>query len=339
MRTFISHILPIMAAIPPQLIGESPEFHALSDWISDIASLDLPVLVLGEAGTGKEMIASRLHFLSPRWEQSYYAINCSVHSEADLIHIIFGSDLKTALLEQAEGGTLFINNIEHLSETMLERLSRVVEYQSYRPADDQDIQSVDIRFIFSADPAKIATSERRDQLSSFLDRLSTDIVNIPPLRDRKADIIPLMMHFGAKTAAKLGAEQFPGVGPEALEILLDHDWPGNMRELRHVIERSTARAFLQDETLSAPIAKIIFNPFRRAVRTAPPTKEIEEETSDDTQSTPKTTHFSDRVMMFERGLIDEAMQINNHHQGKAADYLGLTYHSFRGLLRKHGLKK
>ncbi len=328
-----------MATIPPQLIGESPEFHALSDWISDIASLDLPVLVLGEAGTGKEMIASRLHFLSPRWEQSFYAINCSAYSEIDLIHYIFGSERKTALLEQAEGGTLFINNIEHLSETMLERLSRMVEYQSYRPADDEDMRSVDIRFIFSGDPAKIATSERRDQLSTFLDRLSTDVVNIPPLRDRKADIIPLMMHFGTKTASKLGAEQFPGVGPEALETLLDYDWPGNMRELRHVIERSTARAFLQDDTLNAPIANIIFNPFRRAVRVAPEATKKQDDRPEHTPTAPQTTNFNDRVLIFERGLIDEAMKVNDHHQGKAADYLGLTYHSFRGMLRKHGLKK
>ncbi len=328
-----------MSAIPPQLIGESPEFHTLSDWISDIASLDLPVLVLGEAGTGKEMIASRLHFLSPRWEQSYNAINCTAYEEPDLIEYIFGSENRTAILERAEGGTLFINNIEHLSEPLLERLSRVVEFNAYRPPDDEDIQSVNIRFIFSADPAKIATSDRRDLLSVFLDRLSTDVVNIPPLRDRKADIIPLMMHFGAKTAAKLGADQFPGVSPEALETLIDHDWPGNMRELRHVIERSTARAYLQDETLTAPVANMIFNPFTRAFRSAPTQVPIETEMQEIAPIARQTTDFNERVMTFERGLIDEAMKISNHHQGKAADYLGLTYHAFRGLLRKHGLKK
>ena len=328
-----------MANIPPQLIGESPEFHVLSDWISDIASLDLPVLVLGEAGTGKEMIASRLHFLSPRWEQSYYTINCTAYEEPDLIEYIFGSDARTAILERADGGTLFINNIEHLSEPLLERLSRLVEYNAYRPADDEDTQTVDIRFIFSADPAKIATSERRDILSVFLDRLSTDVVNIPPLRDRKADIIPLMMHFGAKTAAKLGADQFPGISPEALEALIDHDWPGNMRELRHVIERSTARAFLKDETLSAPVSNMIFNPFTRAFKAAPAQSNTGIETKEETPDLRQSTDFNERILKFERGLIDEAMKTTNHHQGKAADYLGLTYHAFRGLLRKHGLKK
>jgi len=324
-----------MAAIPPQLIGESPEFHALSDWISDIASLDLPVLVLGEAGTNKEMIASRLHFLSPRWEQSFHAVNCAAFEEPDLIQMIFGS-----LLDRAEGGTLFINNIEQLSEPLLERLSRLIEYNTYRAVGDDDLQSVDIRIIFSADPAKIAVSERRDRLGTYLDRLSADVVNIPPLRDRKADIIPLMMHFGAKTASKLGAEQFPGVSPEALESLMDYDWPGNMRELSHVIERSTARAFLEDETLAAPVANIIFNPFLRAFRKAPERSRAESpQTEDPFPALPQSTEFNARVLIFERGLIDEAMQVSAHHQGKAADYLGLTYHSFRGLLRKHGLRK
>jgi len=328
-----------MVAIPPKLIGESPEFHALSDWISDIASLDMPVLVLGEAGTGKEMIAARLHFLSPRWEQSYYAINCTAYEEPDLISYLFGGNGKTPLLESAQDGTLFINNIEHLSVTLLERLSRVVEQGVFRPHGHEDSQDVNIRFIFSADPAIIATSDRRQTLSRFLDRLTSDVVNIPPLRDRKADIIPLMMHFGAKTASKLGAEQFPGTTAEALEVLLDHDWPGNMRELRHVIERSTARAYLADETLNAPIVDIIFNPFARAFRNAPdhrPTADDEEPVK---STTPITADFAQRVMTFERSLIDEAMQVSNHHQGKAADYLNLTYHAFRGLLRKHGLKK
>ncbi|NNE56898.1 MAG: sigma 54-interacting transcriptional regulator [Hellea sp.] len=328
-----------MANIPPQLVGDSAEFHALLDWVSDIASVDLPILVLGEAGTGKAQIASRLHFLSPRWEQSYFGINCAAYSEEDLISYIYGDDDRTALLDRADGGTLFFDNIEHLSIPMLERLARLVEYGDFRPSDDQDSQTVDIRYIISADPSVIAKSERREQLSTFLDRLSTDVVNIPPLRDRKADIAPLMLHFGRKTASILGAEQFPGLTAEALEALMDYDWPGNMRELRHVIERSTARAFLSDETLTQPISNIIFNPFVRAFRQKEPNAELPDRAMEDLESAPAAKNFTERILKFERSLINEAMQAHNHHQGKASEYLGLTYHSFRGLLRKHGLKK
>jgi len=330
-----------MAAIPPQLIGESPEFHALSEWISDIASLDLPVLVLGEAGTGKEMIASRLHFLSPRWEQAYYAINCAAYTEAELQTYIYGDDTRTGLLDLADSGTLFFDNIEGLSNNMLERLARLVEYGDFRPADGQYSQTVNIRYIFSADPSVLARSDRRGELSAFLDRLSSDVVNIPPLRDRKSDIVPLLMHFGRKTASKLGADQFPGLTSEAIEQLMDYDWPGNMRELKHVIERSTARAYLQDESMTNPLQNVIFNPFVRAFRQT--TTEVTELPSQPVleakDEIPRDKDFNDRVLRFERGLIDEALTVNNHHQGKAADYLGLTYHAFRGLLRKHGLKK
>jgi len=342
-----------MAAIPPQLIGESPEFHALLNWVSDIASLNLPVLVLGEAGTGKEMIASRLHFLSPRWEQSYHAINCAAYDPAILSDIIFGEGLNTALLETAEGGTLFFDNIESLPASVLERLARLVEYNVYRPNDGQDDQAVDIRFVFSADPAILARSARRAEISAFLDRLATDVVNIPPLRDRKTDIVPLLLHFGRKSASKLGADQFPGVTSEAMEALLGYDWPGNVRELKSVIERSTARAFLTDETLSAPIANIFFSPFMTAFREKP--RNAERISPISSPALPKTANayvssapmgkppltkeFGDRVYAFERGLIDEAMTTQDHHQGKAAEYLGLSYHQFRGLLRKHGLRK
>ncbi len=335
-----------MSAIPPQLIGESPEFHALLNWVSDIASLNLPVLVLGEAGTGKEMIASRLHFLSQRWEQSYHAINCAAYEPDILSDIIFGQGSQTALLDIAEGGTLFFDNIESLPSALLERLARLVEYNVYRPNDGQEDQIVDIRFVFSADPAILTLSPRRTEIFGFLDRLATDVVNIPPLRDRKADVVPLLLHFGRKSASKLGAEQFPGVTSEAMEALLAYDWPGNVRELKSVIERSTSRAFLMDEGLATPLSNMVFSPFVTAFRQKP----IEDTpvvfaTDPSGGGTPgpakhaKTTDFSERVHFFERGLIDEAMTTQNHHQGKAADYLGLSYHQFRGLLRKHGLKK
>ena len=334
-----------MSIIPPQLIGESPEFHAMLDWVSDIASVNLPVLVLGETGTGKEIIASRLHFLSPRWEQSHHSINCAAYDEDILTGIIYGDDAQTGLLEQAEGGTLFLGNIEGLSPAALERLAQMVEYGSFLPLDGRESLTIDIRFVFSADPAIIAGAPDRQAFTTYLDRLAKDVVNIAPLRDRRSDIVPLLLHFGRKTASKLGAEQFPGLTPEAMEALLSYDWPGNVRELNSVIERSTARAFLKDETLATPITDIHFSPFIKAFRQKPaetsPLPEYISETKDSpkTVSAPPRKDFESRVFTFERGLIDEAMTTHNHHQGKAADYLGLSYHQFRGLLRKHGLKK
>lgn len=336
-----------MASIPPQLVGESPEFHALLDWVSDIASLNVPVLVLGEAGVGKEMVASRLHFLSQRWEQGYYSINCAAY-DPDVVDALLYGDGRDGLLVQAEGGTLFIDNIEALPYHQLERIAQIIEYGEFDPIDGGSSQAIDIRFVLSTNPEFIARMDDRAEFAQFLSRISGDLVHVEPLRARKADIAPLMLHFGRKMVSKLGADQFPGVTPEALEALMAYDWPGNVRELKNVVERSTARAFLADSALSAPIANIVFSPFARAFRKITPqeTKRPYSELAESSEfseepivQAAQSTHLTERVMIFERGLIDEAMQVSDHHQGKAAEHLGLSYHQFRGMLRKHGLRK
>ena len=134
------------------------------------------------------------------------------------------------------------------------------------------------------------------------------------------------------------------MSPEALEALYKYDWPGNVRELKSTIERSVTRAYLLDETLQAPIVDIVFDALKNpwADETSSQTEKVVITTNPDSEPdtpSPATTDFSERVMVFERGLIDEAMQIAGQHQGKAAEHLNLTYHQFRGLLRKHGLKK
>ena len=117
------------------------------------------------------------------------------------------------------------------------------------------------------------------------------------------------------------------------------DWPGNVRELKLAVERSVAKAYLKDESLLLPIAELVLNPF--AGLSQPPEVKTDAPFSPNIAAPikPETTDFSARVMIFERGLIDEAMHLSQGHQGRAADYLGLSYHQFRGLLRKHGLKK
>ncbi len=331
-----------MAAIPPQLIGESLEFHALLDWVSDLASLIKPILVIGERGTGKELIASRLHFLSPRWEQSYAYLNCAAFTTEDFEWRLYNSDETPALLNSANGGTLFLDNVDALSSEAQERLVRVIEYNRFDADDGRGEQDIDIRFIASMYESPREALEHKQISEEFLDRIAFDVVHIPPLRARKDDIIPLSTHFGRKIVSALGAESFPGVSPEILNQLMEYDWPGNIRELKNVIERAVSRAYLKDEILGAPISEISLDPFQSPWEAAPV---IQSPANDAAQSdpvetvAPQTKDFSERVFIFERGLIDEAMTVANHHQGKAAEYLNLTYHQFRGMLRKHGLKK
>ena len=344
-----------MSAIPAQPIGQSESFHALMDRVSNTASLDRPVIIVGERGTGKEMIASRLHFLSPRWEAQYIKVNCAAFSEDMLDRELFGETFMDGREDtngrfyEADGGTIFLDNIETLSPRLQEKLMRAVEYGEYEAGGETETQQVDIHLITATGidlPAAVARGEFRADL---IDRLAFDVITLPPLRARRDDIAPLAEHFGRRISADLGAAVFPGFTPEAMVMLETSDWEGNVRELKAVIERNVARAFLSDETLSQPISDLSFDPFDSPYRlrsddTNPQTPlnttpQPQETVSTDNDEEDAQQSFSNRVMIFERRLIDEALSQNEGHQGKAAAYLDLTYHSFRGLLRKHGLKK
>lgn len=333
-----------MALKPPQFIGESAAFHMTLDRISDLAALDRPVLIVGERGTGKELVASRLHFLSPRWEESYNRVNCAAYTDEDLEIALFGEEHQNGLLNEADGGTVFLDNIDITAPWMQERLLRLVETGEFVAVGSRETQTVNIHIIAAASP----TTDLRDVVKAgnfsaeLLDRLAAHVLTLPPLRIRPDDIQPLVTHFGKAVAIALGADRFPGITPEALTFLQSQPWPGNVRDLKNVVERSTAESFLIDESLAAPLHTMIMDPFENVWSDTQaqnnPAQNIPTP-AHKTQDTLDTTDFTQRVMTFERQLIDQALTLHEHHQGKAADYLGLSYHQFRGLLRKHGLKK
>jgi psp operon transcriptional activator len=340
-----------MAAIPPQLIGQSPAWLATLDQISGSAALDRSMLVIGERGTGKELVAARLHFLSPRWEKAYIPVNCAALSDELLDSELFGheqgaftgvSKRRLGRFERADGGTLFLDEIATASARVQEKLLRVIEYGEFERLGGDQTLKVDVRVIGATNvdlPAAIKKGEFRADL---LDRLAFDVITLPPLRIRKSDIFTLAEHFAGKMAAELGAESFPGFKPEVMEFLGEYKWPGNVRELKNVVERAVGRAYNDEGGLSAPISQINIDPFeapwRLTADEAPPA------TTSETAQTPDApiitgTDFTERTHAFELSLVKEALSQNKNHQGRAADYLGLTYHQFRGLLRKHGMRK
>jgi psp operon transcriptional activator len=353
-----------MSSIPAQPIGQSDAFHALLDRISDAASLDRPVIVVGERGTGKEMIASRLHFLSPRWEAQFVKVNCAAFSEAMLDRELFGQSFIDGREETngrfyaADGGTIFLDNIDALSSRLQEKLMRAVEYGEYEAGGETHTQQVDVRIITATGIDLPEAAARGEFRADLIDRLAFDVITIPPLRYRPEDIAPLTEYFGRKISASLGAASFPGFTPEVMTDMEGRPWTGNIRELKSVIERNVAQAFLRDENLSFPIGTLTFDPFESPFRLKPPKSGTPKHKAMDDNNfavdfdTANTDipqiaaadqrdkkGFNERVMTFERRLIDEALKLSEGHQGKAAEYLDLTYHSFRGLLRKHGLKK
>ena len=355
-----------MAALPPQPIGQSQAYLAILDRVSDSAVLERPVLLVGERGTGKELIAKRLHFLSPRWEKVFITVNCAAFTDERLDEELFGESFldgredTNGKFYHADEGTIFLDNIDAVSPRLQEKLMGAIEYGRYEASGEHAEQEVDVRVISASAvdlPAAVARGAFRVDL---LDRLAFEVLTLPPLRARRDDIIPLSEHFGRKIAAELGADTFPGFTAEASEALLARRWTGNVRELKAVIERNTAQAWLADETLSDPIGggpagALQFDPFEDpfrlkgdtrpsytpepAARTLTPLIPRHFETPETQSPDLQVAGFEDRVMAFERKLIDEALRVCENHQGKAAERLKLTYHQFRGLMRKHGLKK
>ena len=340
-----------MAGIPPQLIGQSPAWLATLDQISGAAALDRSMLVVGERGTGKELVAARLHFLSPRWEKAYLSVNCAALSDELLDSELFGheqgaftgaSKRRLGRFERADQGTLFLDEIATASARVQEKLLRVIEYGEFeRLGGDQTI-TVDVRVVGATNvdlPSAVGDGKFRADL---LDRLAFDVITLPPLRARKADIIPLAEYFGRRMSTELGLESFPGFTAKVVEYLIDYDWPGNVRELKNVTERALGRSYNDDGQFGQPIGQISIDPFEAPWRLGGkktenlPVPSPQEEGSKVGQ---QSNSFEDRTMSFELSLIQEALRAGENHQGKAATYLGLTYHQFRGLLRKHGLKK
>ena len=326
--------------------------------MSDSAVLERPVLLVGERGTGKELIAKRLHFLSPRWEKVFITVNCAAFTDERLDEELFGQSFldgredTNGKFYHADEGTIFLDNVDAISPRLQEKLMGAVEYGRYEASGEHGEQEVDVRVISASAIDLPAAVTRGTFRADLLDRLAFEVITLPPLRARRDDILPLAEHFGRKIAAELGAESFPGFTAEASEALLARPWPGNVRELKAVIERNTARAWLTDESLPDPIGggsggALQFDPFEDPYRlqTDNQPENISPSMTPADEAIPlkaaplKSEGFQDRVLNFERKLIDEALHASSNHQGKAAERLDLTYHQFRGLMRKHGLKK
>ncbi|MGH6914516.1 MAG: sigma 54-interacting transcriptional regulator, partial [Geminicoccales bacterium] len=218
----------------PPLIGQTRPFLDLMDAISRVAPLDRPVLVVGERGTGKELIAARLHFLSTRWERPLIKLNAAALPETLLESELFGHEAgaftgavrrRAGRFELASTGTLFLDEIASTTLAVQERLLRVVEYGAFERVGGSATVEVDVRLIGATNldlPSEAAAGRFREDL---LDRLAFDVLTVPPLRARPDDIPLLAEHFGRAMALDLGGSHFAGFSRDALAALLAHPWP------------------------------------------------------------------------------------------------------------------
>jgi psp operon transcriptional activator len=314
---------------------------------SRAAKLSKPVLVIGERGTGKELIAARLHFLSPRWEHPLIKVNCAALTESLLESELFGHQAgaftgatRTHIgrFEQANGGTLVLDELGTIPLRMQEKILRVIEYGEFQRVGGSETLSTDVRIVGATNEHLPRLAELGRFRADLLDRLAFDVIHVPPLRARPEDIDTLAYHFAVNVTAELKRTFFPGFTTDAKAALLGYAWPGNVRELKNAVERSVYRAEEPDK----PIDKILFDPFASPYGLVAPR-------FDDTDPEPPTvtplrehelpSDFRSAVAAFEQDVLRRALERAQFKQTTAAKLLGLSYHQLRSLLRKHALAK
>lgn len=331
-----------------QVIGQSTAFLDTLERASRAAALDRPVLVIGERGTGKELVAERLHRLSPRWDQPLVVMNCAALPETLIEAELFGHEAgaftgatkaRAGRFEEADRGTLFLDELGTLSMAAQDRLLRAVEYGEVTRIGSSRPLHVDVRIVAATNehlPDRVAAGTFRADL---LDRLSFEVVTLPPLRARAGDIPVLAEFFGRRMAAEIGREVWSGFGPAALDALASHPWPGNVRELRNAVERAVYRW-----ERPGPIDLIEIDPFASPYRprgqtpaVAPQPAPEQPEPEAPVQQDFEPADFKTRVSRFERELLSRALAENRFNQRTTAEALGLSYDQLRHALRRHNL--
>lgn len=322
-------------------LGQSEQFLEFQERLSRVAPIDRPVLILGERGTGKELAATRLHFLSKRWQGSLVALNCSALSPTLIEAELFGHEKgaftgagqkRTGRFEAAHEGTLFLDEIGNIPMEVQEKILRVVEYGTFERVGSSVGIEVDVRIVAAtnADLPDLAAKGRFKQ--DLLDRLSFEVLHLPPLRDRSEDILVLANHFAARMAFELGREEIPWFDTAAEAALEQYSWPGNVRELKNVVERAVYRAD------KIPITDIVFDPFQTDTRETPISEQpaaIVPEDVHEPQSDLSEKSLNESVWAFKVHMLEAALKQTKYNQRRAATRLGMTYHQFRGLYRQY----
>jgi len=357
------------------LLGQSNSFLEVLEQISQIAPLSKPVLIIGERGTGKELVAARLHYLSKRWEQSYLKLNCAALNENLLETELFGYDSGAftgankrheGRFERADNGTLFLDEIANTSGLIQEKLLRVVEYGEFERVGGSRTIRTDVRLVAATNedlPTLAASGQFRADL---LDRLAFDVITLPPLRERLDDILMLAEHFAMTMARELEFELFSGFTEKAKRAMLEYHWPGNIRELKNVVERSVYRC----NNPHLPVNDLVIDPFESPYRPNQRIKTIDrvhveqndtiaepssnskgsnEQSANSAEAVFSTTSLSTLAntdfpqslkllsQNYEIELIKSALAHCQYNQKKTAQALELTYHQLRGYLKKYNL--
>ncbi|AWW75462.1 phage shock protein operon transcriptional activator [Erythrobacter sp. KY5] len=339
-----------------QFIGQSGAFLDAVERASRAAPMSRPVLVIGERGTGKELIAERLHRLSTRWDEPLVTMNCAALPESLIEAELFGHEAgaftgatkaRAGRFEEADKGTLFLDELGTLSMGAQERLLRAVEYGEVTRIGSSRPIRVDVRIVAATNDDLPNLAETGEFRADLLDRLSFEVITLPPLRVREGDVGVLAEYFARRMAAELDWHGWPGFAPHVMNQLEEYGWPGNVRELRNVVERSVYRWDDPDR----PIAHVQFDPFDSPWKPAMPSHRRSDSSAPRSQpATPAASDFASQAPCFdevedlraavdahERAIVEHALGKHRWNQRQTAKALGLSYDQLRHCIKKHAL--
>jgi DNA-binding NtrC family response regulator len=307
---------------PGEIIFASGKYREVYDMTLQVAASEANILIQGESGTGKELIARAIHYNSPRREQRYLTINCAALTDTLLESQLFGhmrgaftgaTATQKGLLEAADGGTLFLDEIGDMTLALQAKLLRVIQEREFTPVGSTEIRTCDIRIVAATNKKlEREVSEGRFREDLYY-RLNVITLLPPPLRERKEDLEPLALHFMARFSART-KKQVDNITGDALRLLHEYHWPGNIRELENIIERAVILA--KGNRITADLLPI------RSSTTAP-------------ASMPQVR--GDSLESVERSHILWVLKKNAYHKSRSAEILGVTRKTLDRKIADYGL--
>ncbi len=319
------------------IVGKNRKMLEIFEMIDTISQTDSTVLITGESGTGKELIAKAIHNKSERSARKFVSINCGALPENLLESELFGHTKgaftdayrdKKGLFEVADKGTLFLDEVSEMSQKMQVKLLRAIQERKVRKVGGSEEIEVDARIISATNKDLTESMKQGEFRSDLFYRLNVISIDIPPLRERKDDI-PLLLKYFLKTFNEKFNRHIEGFEKEALEIFINYPWPGNIRELENVVERSVAlekEKFVSTKSLPS---EMVYNISDKTAAAADIDELLQDENFD----------FNDYIDDISRQIILKAFQLSNSNMKKTAEMLKLNYRSLRYLMDKYDLKK
>lgn len=296
------------------LIGDSEEIKRVRENVMDLCEVETPIMILGETGTGKEVVARALHDLSLRTSGPFVAINCATVAAEHFEATMFGIEgVQKGVLAEAHGGSLFLDEIGACPLPLQAKLLRAIETQEYRPLGSDKAVPVDLRVISATNEDLEQAVQEGSFRSDLLYRLNVFPIHMPPLREHRSDIVLLFSHF-LEEFARVYEVQPPNFSAEDVSVLMAHEWPGNVRELRHVAERRVLAA-------------------RRGRGS------VAEAISPDHDTLEVAETLREAVAAFEKELVAKAIRSHNGRMDAVAEALGIGRRTLNDKIVKLGLDK